>query len=70
MDQRIYPRIFHDKFRVGRIGHFDNRKAGAPQALSKYRTAGYIFFHDQEDRFFRIYDDGRRSAKRSKHEVT
>jgi hypothetical protein len=70
VDQRIYAGIFHDQFGGVGIGHFDNRKSSAPQALSKYRTAGYIFFDDQKDRSFRIHDDGRRSAKRSKHEVT
>lgn len=70
VDQRIYSGIFHDQFRVVGIGHFDNRKSSAPQTLSKYRTAGYIFFHNQKDRCFRIHDDRRRSAKRSKHELT
>jgi hypothetical protein len=59
------PWCFLESLRLGRIGRFQNLKSSRPQPLSVCRTKDCIFFHDQDDRFFR---EGHRSTTRLKQE--
>ena len=65
-EQCIHRGAFQNLLRLDRIGHFQNLKSSRPQTLSGCRTEHCIFFHDQDDRFFRGF--GRPSTTRLKHE--
>jgi len=64
-EQCIHRGAFQNQLRLGRIGRFQNLKSSRPQPLSVCRTEDCIFFHDQDDRFFR---KGHRSTTRLKQE--
>jgi hypothetical protein len=65
-EQCIHRGAFQNQLRLGRIGRFQNLKSSRPQPLSVRRTEDCIFFHDQDDRFFR---KGHRSTTRLKQET-
>jgi hypothetical protein len=60
-EQCIHRGSFQNQLHLGRIGRFQNFESSRPQPLSVCRTEHCIFFHDQDDRFFR---KGHRSTTR------